>query len=299
MARTGVVHFEHNGVGVILSEALRRQGYRSTVVASAPHPFGFKEDILLPQQAGVLGDALRLSVWLRLRNYAVFHNHAEFLPGVSRRLWAGRIVQHYHDRVVDTPIAGADISLVSMPGNLRTIPSATWLPLPVRTSVFLPVESRSSGPVRIGFCTDTSDPMKPALIPTEEIAAAIARSGVKAQAFPLKGLAYDHSRIREYYSEIDVWVDRIGVGFYGLSAIEAASMGIPIVTEIGEFEADMVPGCPFMSVDREGVRDAVETLVHDNAARDAVGQACREFAVKVHDADAIASRLAGMYQRLL
>jgi hypothetical protein len=295
MARTGVVHFEHNGAGVILSEALKRQGYRSTVVATAPHPFGFKEDILLPAQPGVSGGLRRLSIWMRLANREVFHNHGCAIPGVARKLWRGRIIQHYHNRVVEEPIQGADLSLVSMPGNLRTVPLAIWVPLPVRTDVFVPPTREDGGPLRIGFCADRSDPDKPALIPFEELHTVEARCRGMAVLAPLRGLEFDYAHIRDYYAGIDIWVDRIGVGFYGLSAIEAASMGIPIVTQIGRFEADLVPGCPFVSVGRDAVQDAVESLVHDRAGRRDLGSACRDYVVALHDADTIASQLMDIY----
>jgi hypothetical protein len=292
-----VLHFQHNGVGVILAEAQRGLGVESRVLATAPHPFGFREDFLLPHRRGP-ARILRVLDWRRYFDYDVFHCHDERVPRTARRHWAGSIVQHYHDPKTTGPVEGADMSFVSLPGILHAIPDGIWIPLPARSRTFTPELRSPHDKVRIGFSAQTLDPTKSPLIPMAEILSAVERSGGTAEAAPIEGVA-DHADMPAYYAGIDIWVDRIGCGFYGFATVEAAAMGLPVVTEIGAFEAAFVPGCPFVSTDRAGVTDALLSLIGDEAARKELGDASRTFAVAVHDADLVAARCLEEYDRLL
>jgi len=43
-----ILHWEHMGVGVVLSQALNQIGIKSRVVSRCPHPFGFKANHIFP-----------------------------------------------------------------------------------------------------------------------------------------------------------------------------------------------------------------------------------------------------------
>lgn len=291
-----VLHFQHNGVGVILAEAQRELGVESRVLATAPHPFGFQEDFLLPERTGP-ARLLRVLDWQRYRGYDVFHNHDVRVPRTARRMWEGRIVQHYHDPKTTSPTPGADLSLVSLPGILKAVPDAEWMPLPARTQDFRPEARQSGAVVRVGFSAQTLDASKTPLIPIAEIEEAVRRSGGRAVLAPLAGVSH-HSEMPAYYASIDVWVDRIGCGFYGFASVEAAAMGLPVVTQIGDFEREFVPACPFVSVDRAGVADAVGDLVADGGLRERLGRESRDFVCRVHDARVVAQACLDRYRTL-
>jgi hypothetical protein len=290
-----VLHYQHNGVGVILSEAMRELGIDSRVVATAPHPFGFQEDELLPDRRGV-ARALRTLDWLRLSGYDVFHCHDTEIPRTVQRLYRGKIVQHYHAPSVATPAAGADLSFTSLPGVIRQISDAEWIPLPCRTRTFSPELRRPDSRFRIGYSAQTLDPKKTPLIPFDEIASAVAELGDSAEAVPLAGVSHV-SQMPAYYAGIDVWVDRFGAGFYGFAAIEAAAMGIPVVTEIGDFEKQFVPECPFVSIGRGEVTRTIVELAF-SAARDELGMAGRTFVEQVHDSRRVAELCLKHYRKL-
>ena len=50
----------------------------------------------------------------------------------------------------------------------------------------------------------------------------------------------------EYWKKIDIWLDRFHLGFYGFTAPEAASCGIPVLCDIEEDMEQYVPNCPFL-----------------------------------------------------
>jgi Glycosyl transferases group 1 len=292
-----ILHFQHNGVGVILSAAMNRLGVESIVLATDPHPFGFKEDRLLPKRTG-LARPLRALDWREYFDYDIFHNHDTRIPRTAAAHWRGRIVQHYHSPKTTGPVGGASASFVSLPGIMKSVPDSVWIPLPVFSDTYTPDRRTRHDAVRVGYCAQDADPSKPQLIPAEEVRRAVERCGTKAELYPLTGLM-DHADMIDYYAEIDVWVDRVGCDFYGFSTVEAASMGIPVVTQIGDFEREFVPTCPFVSVQRDEVVDAVVSLVQDDARRNELGKRSREFAVEVHDAMRVAGTCIAEYRRLL
>jgi hypothetical protein len=292
-----VLHFQHNGVGVILSEAMNRLGTESLVLATAPHPFGFHEDALLPHRTG-LARPLRVLDWRKYFGYDIFHNHDSRIPRTAAAHWKGRAIQHYHSPKTEGPVPGAAASFVSLPGISRVVPDSVWIPLPVFTDMYTPDKRESHDVVRVGYCAQDIDPSKPQLIPVEEINRAVARCGSSAEVYPLTGLM-DHDDMIDYYAKIDVWVDRVGCDFYGFSAVEVASMGIPVVTQVGEFERDYVPTCPFVTVERAEVEDALVDLITDVPRRLELGVKAREFAVETHDALRVAEKCLAEYTRLL
>jgi glycosyltransferase involved in cell wall biosynthesis len=107
-----------------------------------------------------------------------------------------------------------------------------------------------------------------------------------------------HNMMFEYYGQIDIWVDRIGLNFYGFSAVEAAAMEIPIITQIGADDQKWVPDCPFINTRREGVTEAIKTLATDSETRRSIGQASREYILKVHDSAKVAEQCLGIYKKL-
>jgi len=293
-----VLHFQHNGVGVILSAAMNQLGVESTVLATAPHPFGFHEDALLPHRTG-LARPLRVLDWRKYFDNDIFHNHDVRVPRTAAAHWKGAIVQHYHGSPdVTQPVVGAAVSFVSLPGVIQMLPDATWIPLPVFTDTYTPESREPHDTVRIGYCAQGIDPRKPQMMPVDEINRAVARCGKSAEVYPLTGLV-DHGDMIDYYAQIDVWVDRVGCDFYGFSAVEVASMGIPVVTQMGQFEREYVSDCPFAAVDRDGVEDVLVELISDSAMRTDLGLKAREFTVRTHDARRVAEKCIDEYTRVL
>jgi hypothetical protein len=292
-----VLHYQHNGVGVVLAEQQRAMGVESRVLSTAPHPFGFKEDFLLPRHSR-FRRILEPLDWARYRDYDVLHNHDVTVPASAARHWSNAIVQHYHGPTVVHRVAEADVSLTSLPSVCKEIPDAIWVPLPARTSLFRPESRRPHEGIRVGYNAQTVDPTKPALIPANEVLRGIELSGGRGIRWPLEGVVNVDDMVG-YYADIDIWVDRVGCDFYGFSTVEAAAMGIPIVTQIGDYEADFVPGCPFISVDRDGVEQAVLDLIRDNDRRSELGAASREFAERVHGVNVVAAACLDLYRSLL
>ncbi len=115
----------------------------------------------------------------------------------------------------------------------------------------------------------------------------------------LRDLGEEIKLDKKKHHEIDVWVDRVGHGFYGFAAVEAAAMGIPVITQIGEYEKAFAPDCPFITVDRTDVAAAIVSLAEDENSRRALGARAREYAVDIHDSTKVARRCLELYESLM
>ncbi len=278
-----ILHYHNVGVAVILTQALRQLGVESYVLSGAPHPFGFKEDFLLSKQKKLI-KPLRYFDWRRFYKFDILHSHhTGRLPSFVQRHWKNRFIQHYHDPNLTGHLYGNDVpSFVSFPNLLKVVPHAQWIPLPVDTVKFSPEKLIAHDGVNIGYCAQQVDPIKQPFIPIAEIKSAINKTR-RAFDLPLERVV-DHNDIESYYASIDIWVDRIGLGFYGFSAIEAAAMGIPVITQIDEEASVHVPDCPFVNAkDRQHVEKEILRLVDDNDLRKELGGKARDYVINMHD----------------
>lgn len=290
------------GVGVILSQALRKLGVDSYVLSSAPHPFGFKEDYLFPKRPylkSYLRRIVRRLEWRKFYDFEILHSHDnKRLPDYVLKKWRGALVQHYHDAHTEKPLYNNVPSFVSLPNILKAVPNATWLPFPVDTDFFRPAKNVAHDKVTIGYYDQPTEIGKLRFIPKREIKKTIAMLGSRVRDYPLAHIIPYSKLKNEYYENVDIWVDRIGLDFYGLTAVELASMGKAVITQIGETEKSFVPECPFISTDRDGVLDALTTLVQDEKLRYSLEKKSREYAVAVHDSFKAASACLRQYEEL-
>jgi glycosyltransferase involved in cell wall biosynthesis len=282
-----VLHYQHNGVGVILSKALREIKVDSRVVATAVHPFGFEPDYLIP--TGTKWKDWRTARKLRklLKACDVFHSHSptpppfHILDGFN-----GLFVQHWHAPnskpfLADYPEA---VHLASVPTK-----GATWMPIPVDTSIFKPIPKQRL--VTVGYCALVTDPSKSLYVPLKEIHA-VNNASVIARIYPHHKII-PHEEMVAYYQSLDIWVDRIGLGFYGFQAVEAAACGVAVITQMDA----VLPGCPFLNVKREEVTDALTQLIQAGEVLQDIKRECRRYAVEMHDSRKVAQQCLEFYKR--
>jgi len=287
-----ILHWEHMGVGVVLRDAQRSLGIEAKVVSKAKHPFGFEADEYCKPHVGWV-----LS-WLKHRKFDILHNHDNLkIPKLIYNAYKGRFIQHYHDPKTAKPVYNVP-SLASTPSICEKIPDSTYMPLPVDTDYFTFKNGSPFQKIRVGFSDLNLDPTKANLIPKAELQA----MSHKVQLVP-QNQVINHYAMPSYYQTIDVWVDRIQdedpVNFYGWGAVECASMGIPVITQIGENEESYLDGCPFLNVrKRSQIGSHVEWLRdEDNYRR--VSKKSREYAVKTHDSKKVAKSCLKLYKEVI
>jgi glycosyltransferase involved in cell wall biosynthesis len=135
---------------------------------------------------------------------------------------------------------------------------------------------------------------------TEQILAALADLPVDVEL--IEGL--DHRAAFARYRAADIVVDQLNAGWYGVFAIECLALGKPVVTflhdeAVRRTEEAYGVEVPLVSATAETLRERLRPLVDDAALRQRVGAASRAYAEKLHDIDAIAGELVGIYERIM
>ncbi|MFA5132915.1 MAG: glycosyltransferase [Candidatus Paceibacterota bacterium] len=296
-----ILHYHHNGVGVVLSNEMNtRPNITSKVFTTARHPFGFKADYVLPPNIPILGSQ-NLSYWILFstlhKRYDILHSHDGIpLPQRVLRKWSGRVVQHYHnplftDFYPHTPIP----SFVSTPAMTLTIPNSVWMPLPIDPLKFHP-GVRLYNPYNpvIGFSYNISaDKNKLKYIPLNELM----QFSRDCKQVIMKGLSdsIHHTKMPAYYQSIDIYVDRLGLDSYGWQAIEAAACGCVVVTQAKNSPED----CPFSYATPETLSNVLESIItlpvkmFINMKHQSI-----EYANKYHNVSTLVDRYLQYYSNL-
>jgi hypothetical protein len=108
-----------------------------------------------------------------------------------------------------------------------------------------------------------------------------------------------HDKLLATKAQCDIVVDQItnlgGVG-YGVSSLEALSMGIPVCTRLTpEYEA-FIPDHPFVHVTPDTLYDRLVELIRNAPRRREIGQRSRLWVEKRHDARQVVNSMRAMYR---
>jgi hypothetical protein len=308
-----VVHFRNTaGVATTLAKYQRRIGYNSTVLVAERHPFGYPGEIVHSTMFGKLVHSLSS---VALSDVVHFHEapyifhpsqvYLEYLHNIdyrAARKLKKRIVFHFHGVEIRDPKRRkysspffSETLLVATPDLLQYVPRhATWLPYPIDTELFSPEQRTFNPGLTIGYYEPVSSYVRlfagnRKLI--EDATKDIRQPGIRLSA--AQNIPW--TKMPKYYKSIDVWVDKIGLNFYGVAACEASACEVPVITQIGENELTYLPDCPFLNVKPQNIRGAIEYLYEENTRR-YVGRKCLDYVNRVHEASAIVNRLDDVYR---
>jgi glycosyltransferase involved in cell wall biosynthesis len=306
-----VVFFNNvSGVSTALSKSLQKMNIDSNVFVDRIHHYGYPDEKLVQRFAG------RFYNWLHEVIFAdILHYHERFFirppSKVIRRFEIN--VPHYARKKVVFHFHGSELRkekkrerfypflnypmIVAMPDLLKHAPShAKWFPHPVDTQFFVPGKEEL-GKAVVGFYKPHDK--YPALFTgAETIVKGVEELRSSGKSIDVKeAYLIPWKEMPNYYNTINIWVDKTGLEFYGVSAVEAASSGLPVITEIGEDALTLVPDCPFINVPRSKIKGAIEYLSEENV-RKYYGQKCRDYAQRLHDSDKVAERLLKFYRDL-
>lgn len=281
------------------------------VVVESPHPFGFKEDIIMfPNKIPSHFRTIKIiKTLISLRDVDIFHEHMMY--GVLDKILMlrntnAKRIFHYHSSArnqyePDPPKGMYHAKFVAVPTRLKVNENSIWIPLPVDTESKKLESKVEKNEVIVGIGSDFSDHTKGKFLRIDLVNKAIKNlqnKGHKIKTLEFKG--YKHDDVLDYWKKIDIWLDRFHLGFYGFTTPEAASCNIPILCEIDEDMEQYVPNCPFLSTKPtiESIESNLEYLLsHSN--REQLGKKCREYAIQKHDIVKVAEKCLNEYKRIL
>jgi glycosyltransferase involved in cell wall biosynthesis len=102
---------------------------------------------------------------------------------------------------------------------------------------------------------------------------------------------------------LDLVIDQLDIGWYGVFAIEAMSLAKPVLTflhpeAVTRTEEAFGIEVPVVSVTAETLRDRVQRLVDSPDERRRIGAASRSYVEHVHDIERITAQLVAIYRDL-
>jgi hypothetical protein len=252
----------------------------------------------------------------------------DYAPGLARRLYraadvvhlnqslkgrtlfdpAGRIpvVVHHHgteyrrsQEAIDESCRDAGAVQVAATLDLIGSPGVEWLPSVVDLDRLAGIRAgyRPGPTVRI-----MHSPTNRAIKSTDVVIATVER--LRAQGLPVRLVLVERKPWGECINikaTADIVVDQLELG-YGLNAIEAWAMGVPVIagTTNPTTRARMLETfgtLPFLEAAETNLGDAIEALVRDAQLRHVFGDTGRHHAERFHSPEAVVPRLEAVYHR--
>lgn len=93
-------------------------------------------------------------------------------------------------------------------------------------------------------------------------------------------------------AKADIYIDQLIFGNYGLAAIEAMSMGKPVVSYLMDMMVDVLPqDCPIVNANPDNLSEKLSMLLDNPHLRHETGKQGRAYVEKYHDSDKLAYQL--------
>jgi hypothetical protein len=273
------------GVASTLAKYQKKLGHTARIIVKSKHPFAFDYEIPCKILSGMkyflFANVVHYhsSPWISLIAGGRIRYPDYFLARAMNK----SVVWHFHGSELRRQDARSlrfkeldSVAIVSTPDLLKHLPQAIWIPNPADPELFYPRKIAHSGTI-VG-CYDSYNPDVRSVLPIAETLNAVKelqRKGVDIKAKLLSGQR--HHDVPRYFQEIDIWIDKFDMNFYGICAVEASLCEIPVVTQIGELESSFVPSCPFIITERQKIRESIEYLLSDEIRRE-LGRKGAEFA---------------------
>jgi glycosyltransferase involved in cell wall biosynthesis len=106
------------------------------------------------------------------------------------------------------------------------------------------------------------------------------------------------------FATLDMFAEQFVVGWYGLTAVEAMSCGLPVLAYLrSDLRAlydrtSFSASCPIVCATPESLVEQLDELFHDAQRRRSLGIAGRDYVQRYHSTDALAGFFTELMERL-
>jgi glycosyltransferase involved in cell wall biosynthesis len=188
----------------------------------------------------------------------------------------------------------ADAEIVGSWDAHRWVPDAHVVPPGIDLTRYEPAPPPQNDGVRVAHA-----PSNRAKKGTDAVIAACEELAVELDL--IEGVKHDEARRR--YSQADVIVDQLVVGWYGLFAIESMATARPVITflhedAVAKTERAFGVQVPIVNATKETLVERLRPLVDSAELRRDLGARGREYVERVHDMDRIGEQLVEIYESL-
>ncbi|MEK3883310.1 glycosyltransferase [Paenibacillus sp. PL2-23] len=142
-------------------------------------------------------------------------------------------------------------------------------------------------------------PSDPYIKGTEFVEQAIERLAGRAN-FEFKLIQkMPHAEAMKWYEKADIIVDQVCLGVYSILSIESMLLGKPVIAYIrDDLRMQYPPELPVVSANPYTIELTLLYLLQHPEKRQRLGERGREYAIKVHSPEKIASQLMAIYKQL-
>jgi glycosyltransferase involved in cell wall biosynthesis len=291
-------------VGMQRAFSRHSKTWKMSSLATTPHRFGYPQHIK-PGPTSRETRAVMERLWVEADVVHVHRNLLWFAPfdAKARR----PIVLNHHGTAFraapeDAMRLAKSIGAVSVGSTIDLLnysPDVTWLPAPFDVNAMLEIRRatrRSSKVVRIAHA-----PSDRRIKSTPAVEVAVRRL---AERYPIEFDLIENVPWAECLrrkARADIVVDQLTLG-YGCNAVEAWSMGIPVIAgttnpETRERMVDILGSLPFYEATEANLYDRLEELVADKELRVKWGRKGLAYARRWHDDRVSVPRMEALYER--
>lgn len=244
----------------------------------------------------------------RTADLILSHNSFDAARWVDAALSLPQVIWHHGTALRSDPTRGLErqrrygaVGAVSTLDLALLAPAElAWLPVAVDAERLAAMRRRRRrpGPLRIAHApTDRS------IKSTEAFLAAFARLSGRHDLELVLLERLSHAECLAAKAEADIFFDQVRLG-YGLNAVEAWAMGIPVVAgaappTLARMRQEFDTVLPFVETDEAGIEAALEQLVGDPALRAEYGRRGREHVHRFHAAERVVRRAEALFESAL
>ena len=296
-----------------LAEAQRRLGHEVVVCTLYDTPFDFPSDLRIEGAEGPIGfNRAMFSRRAFFSRFDVLHVHGGiwraqlFYPWIKGRHPRIALAVHYHGS--ETRMGkglhhryAVDGSFHSTPDLTRWLPHSIWIPNPIDVSEPA-FEPANPVPRFAQFVSNPAQKGTEAVVDLFQKAFGVPRRAAEGSISKLITDAAElwivsrvpHTDALRIMASSDVVFDQVSpYGAYGMVAVEAMSLGKPV---IGTLNPGWYPGCPIIPF-REDMADRLRAVASDPGYRKSLANAGREYVKAVHDSHKVAAEVLRRYER--
>lgn len=247
------------GVPASLSRIDKSLGNESTVLCTYYNPFKYHCDktILLDSQNFIPGNVTKYIAVCMQADRIHIHGRAP-LHGMEIPVFvsAGKeVIYHYHGSEIRGKKQPAIHKLahkffVSTPDLLEFVPGAVWLPNTLIEEDLPKRQKNETDSLKLLHI-----PSKPKIKGSEFVDKAVEdllSEGYKIEYNRVENVS--HSEALRLMSECDVYVDQLLLGYWGVSALECAALGVPVICNCSVYET------PFIQATPTTIYDTIKTV---------------------------------------
>ena len=114
-------------------------------------------------------------------------------------------------------------------------------------------------------------------------------SDLNTETILIEGMSY--TRAMQAKQSCDIFVDQIGDLGYGINALEALAMEIPVASCLADGFEQQYPDHPFIRISAQTLYDRLQTLIKDPKLRWTVAAKGKAWLMQTHDADKVVQRI--------